>query len=64
MTLTNKNDIPDEIKRILNSGNACYYSVKNLLSSYLILKNLKIKITQNCNFASCALWVSHFEGET
>jgi hypothetical protein len=28
----------------LNSGNACYYSVQNLLSSRLISKNLQIKI--------------------
>jgi hypothetical protein len=35
-TLTNKNDIHDEIKSRLNSGNACYYSVQNLLSSRLI----------------------------
>jgi hypothetical protein len=28
-TLTNQNDIHDEIKSRLNSGNACYYSVKN-----------------------------------
>jgi hypothetical protein len=34
----NQNDIHDEIK------SACYYSVQNLLSSRLILKNLKIKI--------------------
>jgi hypothetical protein len=26
-TLTDQNDIHDEIKSILNSGNACYYSV-------------------------------------
>jgi hypothetical protein len=44
MTLTNQNDIQDEIKSSLNSGNACYYSVQNLLSSHLISKNLKIKI--------------------
>jgi hypothetical protein len=44
MTLTNQNDIFDEIKIRLNSGNACYYSVQNLLSSHLISKNLKIKI--------------------
>jgi hypothetical protein len=44
MTLTNQNDIPDEIKSRLNSGNAFYYSVQNLLSSCLISKNLKIKI--------------------
>jgi hypothetical protein len=43
-TLTNQNDIHDEIKIRLNSGNACYYSVQNLLSSRLISKNLKIKI--------------------
>jgi hypothetical protein len=34
----------DEIKGRLNSGNTCYYSVQNLLSSRLISKNLKIKI--------------------
>jgi hypothetical protein len=43
-TLTNQNDIRDEIKSRLNSGNTCYYSVQNLLSSHFILKNLKIKI--------------------
>jgi hypothetical protein len=43
-TLTNQNDIHDEIKSRLNSGNACYYSVQNLLSSRLISNNLKIKI--------------------
>jgi hypothetical protein len=35
-TLTNQNDIHDEIKSRLNSGNACYYSLQNLLSSRLI----------------------------
>jgi hypothetical protein len=43
-TLTNQNDIHDEIKSRLNSGNACYYSIKNILFSRLISKNLKIKI--------------------
>jgi hypothetical protein len=37
-------EIHDAIKSTLNSGNACYYSVQNLLSSRLIPKNLKIKI--------------------
>jgi hypothetical protein len=41
MTLTNQNDIHDEIKSRLNLGNACYYAVQNLLSSCLISKNLK-----------------------
>jgi hypothetical protein len=43
-TLTNQNDIHDEIKSRLNSGNACYYSVQNLLHSHLVSKNLNIKI--------------------
>ena len=43
-TLTNKNSIQEEIKSRLKSGNACYYSVQNLLSSSLLSKNLKIKI--------------------
>jgi hypothetical protein len=43
-TLTNQNDIHDEIKSRLDLGNACYYSVQNLLSSHLISKYLKIKI--------------------
>jgi hypothetical protein len=34
MTLTNQNDIHDEIKTRLNSGNACYYSVQNIPISY------------------------------
>jgi hypothetical protein len=42
--LTNQNDIHDEIKSRVNSGNDCYYSVQNLLSSRLISKNPKIKI--------------------
>jgi hypothetical protein len=36
MMLTNQNGIHDEIKSRLNSGNACYHSVQNLLSSCLI----------------------------
>jgi hypothetical protein len=49
----------------LNSGNAYYYSVQNL-----ILKKLKMNMYKavNCNFASCAVWVrnlvSHFGGGT
>jgi len=43
-TLTNKHSIQEEIKSRLKSGNACYYSVQNLLSSSLLSKKLKIKI--------------------
>jgi len=41
-TLTNQNSIEEEIKSRLKSGNACYHSVQNLLSSRLLSKNLKI----------------------
>jgi hypothetical protein len=60
MTLTNQNDIHDEIKSRLNSGNACYYSVQNLLSFRLISKNLKIKIYRTVIlpvvFYGCETW--------
>jgi hypothetical protein len=42
MTVRNQNWIQEEIKRRLNSGNACYHSVQNLLSSRLLSKNVKI----------------------
>ena len=44
ITLTNQNSIQEEINSRLQSGNACYYSVQNLLSSSLLSKNTKIKI--------------------
>ena len=42
--LTDQNCIQEEIKSRLKSGNACYHSVLNLLSSSLLSKKLKIKI--------------------
>jgi hypothetical protein len=42
-TVTNQNSIQEEISR-LNSGNACYHSVQNLLCSRLLSKKLKIRI--------------------
>ena len=42
--LTNQSSILEEIKSTLQSGNACYHSVQNILSSSLLSKNLKIKI--------------------
>ena len=45
--LTNQNSIAEEIRSRLRSGNDCYLSVKNLLSSRLLSKNLKIKIYRN-----------------
>ena len=43
-TFTNQNSIQKEIKSSLKSGNACYFSVQNLLSSMLLSRNLKIKV--------------------
>jgi hypothetical protein len=42
--ITNQNPIQEEIKRRLNSGNACYHAVQNLLPSCLLSKNIKIKM--------------------
>jgi hypothetical protein len=43
-TITTQNLIQEEIKRRLNSGNICYRSVQNRLSSRLLSKNVKIRI--------------------
>ena len=43
-SLINQNSIQEEIKNILKSGNVCYHSVQNLLSSNLLSKNIKTKI--------------------
>jgi hypothetical protein len=43
-TLKKQNSIREDIKSRLKSGNACYHSVQNLLSSSLLSKNVKIKI--------------------
>jgi len=45
-TLTHHNSIQEEIKIRLKSGNACYHSVQNLLSSSLLSKNIRIKISR------------------
>jgi hypothetical protein len=59
-TLTNQNDIHDEIKSRLNSGKACCHSVQNLFYSRLISKNLKIKICKTVILPvvlyGCEIW--------
>ena len=42
VTITNTNDIREEIKRRINMGNACYYSLKKILSSRLLSKKMKV----------------------
>ena len=59
-TITNQNSFQEEIKSSLKSGNACYYSVQNLLYSSLLSKNLKIKIHRTIIFPvalyGCETW--------
>ena len=42
-TVTNTNNIREEIKRRLNMENACYYSLEKILSSRLLSKKLKVE---------------------
>jgi hypothetical protein len=41
-----QNCIHEEIRSRVNSGNACYHAVQNLLSSHLLSRNVKIKINK------------------
>jgi hypothetical protein len=43
-TLTNKNSTQEEIKNGMKSGNACYHSMQNLVSSSLLFKTVQTKI--------------------
>jgi hypothetical protein len=43
-TLTDQNCMQKVINSRQNSGNACYHSVRNLLSSCLLSRNLKVQI--------------------
>jgi hypothetical protein len=44
VTVTNQNVIQEAINRRLNSGNACYHSIQNLLSFHLLSKKIRIRI--------------------
>jgi len=56
ITLTNKNSIQEEIKSRLKLGNACYYSVQNLLSSSLLSKKLYRTIIMPVVLYGCENW--------
>jgi hypothetical protein len=47
--VTNQNLIEEEIKTRFKSGNTCYHSVQNLLSSCLLSKNVKIRLHKTIN---------------
>ena len=42
VTVTNTNNIREEIKCRINIGNACYYSFEKMLSFHLLSKKLKV----------------------
>jgi hypothetical protein len=67
MTVTNQNLILEEIKRRLNSGNGCYHSVQNLLSSRLLSKNVKVRIYKTIIWPGvlygCETWSLTVRGE-
>jgi hypothetical protein len=50
--------IQEEIKRRLNSVNACYHSVQSLQSSRLLSRNLKIRIYKTIILpvVLCEIW--------
>jgi hypothetical protein len=58
------NLIQEEIKRRLNSGNAGYHSVQNLLSSRLLSKNIQIRIYKTIILPvvlyGCETWLWHW----
>jgi hypothetical protein len=60
MTVTNQNLIQEEIKKGLNSDNACYHSVQNLQSYHLLSKNVKIRTCKTIILAvvldGCKAW--------
>jgi len=56
----NQNSMQEEIKSRLKSGNACYHSMQNFLSSRLLSKNIKIKVYRTIilpvAFYGCETW--------
>jgi hypothetical protein len=58
--VTNQNSIQEEIKSRMMSGNACYHSMQNILSSSLLAKSMKIEICRNIILSivlyGCEIW--------
>jgi hypothetical protein len=68
MAVTDQNLIQEEMKRRLNSGNACYHSVQNILSTRLLCRNLEIRIDETIIFLGvlygCETWSLDIKGGT
>jgi hypothetical protein len=54
--VTNQNLIQEIIKKRLNSGNACYHSDQNLLSSCLLCKHVNVRIYKTKILPGSPLW--------
>jgi hypothetical protein len=59
--------IQEEIKKRLSSGNACYHSISNFLSSRLLTRNVKIRIYKTIILPvvlyGCETWFLTLRGE-
>jgi hypothetical protein len=55
MIVTNQNLIQEEIKRRMNSGNACYHSIQNLLSSQIYKTTILPVVLYGCETWSLTL---------
>jgi hypothetical protein len=59
-TIANQSLIREEIKRRLNSDNACYHSGQKLLSFRLLSTNVKVRICKNITLPvilhGCETW--------
>jgi hypothetical protein len=66
--VTNQNLIQEEIKRSLNSGNACCISLQNLLSSCVLSIDVKIKMYETIILPvvlhECEIWSPIFRKVT
>ena len=50
VTLTNTNNIHEEIKCRLNMGNGCYYTHEKILAFHLLSKKLKVNTYETNKF--------------
>jgi hypothetical protein len=59
ITITNQNSIQEEFKSRLKSGNANCHSVRNLLSSSLLSKNIETKMCRITILPVICIGVKH-----
>jgi hypothetical protein len=66
--VTNQNLVHEEIKRRLNTDNACYHPAQNFLYSHLLSKNVEIitykTIILSVVLYGCETWVFDIKGGT